>query len=127
MIINTVNRLIDWLFDPTRHVTVYTVFLSVHNHSLSPPTKQKNPNQSIKIKKKNRSQSTSRLISISGPGFASHLRTPPSEPSKFPLWSTVLHNWRSRSNLFKLLCFLVSLSLQHFVKLWELWPPHSVL
>lgn len=48
---------IDWLYDPTRHVTVYTVsyivFLSVHNHSLSAfPTKQKNPNQSIKIKKK---------------------------------------------------------------------------
>lgn len=57
MIKNTVNRLIDWLYDPTRHVTVntvsYIVFLSVHNHSISAfPTKQKNPNQSIKIKKK---------------------------------------------------------------------------
>lgn len=113
---------IDWLYDPTRHVTVYTVsyivFLSVHNHSLSAfPTKQKNPNQSIKIKKKKKSKPVNfKSDSISGPWLTSHMRTPPSEPSKLPLWSTVLHNLRSRSYLFKLLCFLVSLSLQH---LWS--------
>lgn len=47
MIKNTVNRVIDWLFDPTRHVTVYTVsytaLLSVRKHSLSLSYQTKEP------------------------------------------------------------------------------------